>query len=159
MKPVYNDHLMEYFSAFWNTSRWPKYDVFLITHANGNGFELCSTPVPEHYLSQWDRRNICNVFFQWLTYITCCPNISATLPSLWYKKCQSTMNKRKPESLSFVFMRTVGCTGPFLLLVVAWLPPETWQTERQGQRKPSVGWGQSLITELNIDTLHKPMVY
>ena len=24
MKPVYNDHLMEYFSAFWSSSRWPR---------------------------------------------------------------------------------------------------------------------------------------
>ena len=23
VKPVYNDHLMEYFSAFWSSSRWP----------------------------------------------------------------------------------------------------------------------------------------
>ena len=24
VKPVYNDHLMGYFSAFWNSSRWPR---------------------------------------------------------------------------------------------------------------------------------------
>ena len=24
VKPVYNDHLMGYFSAFWSSSRWPK---------------------------------------------------------------------------------------------------------------------------------------
>ena len=24
MKPVYNDHLMGYFSAFWSSSRWPR---------------------------------------------------------------------------------------------------------------------------------------
>ena len=23
VKPVYNDHLMGYFSAFWSSSRWP----------------------------------------------------------------------------------------------------------------------------------------
>ena len=23
-KPVYNDHLMGYFSAFWSSSRWPR---------------------------------------------------------------------------------------------------------------------------------------
>ena len=24
VKPVYNDHLMGYFSAIWSSSRWPK---------------------------------------------------------------------------------------------------------------------------------------
>ena len=24
VKPVYNDHLMGYFSAFWGSSRWPR---------------------------------------------------------------------------------------------------------------------------------------
>ena len=24
VKPVYNDHLMGYFSAFWTSSRWPR---------------------------------------------------------------------------------------------------------------------------------------
>ena len=24
VKPVYNDHLMGYFSAFWSSSRWPR---------------------------------------------------------------------------------------------------------------------------------------
>ena len=24
VKPVYNDHLMVYFSAFWSSSRWPR---------------------------------------------------------------------------------------------------------------------------------------
>ena len=24
VKPVYNDHLMGYFSAFWSLTRWPK---------------------------------------------------------------------------------------------------------------------------------------
>ena len=24
VKPVYNDHLMEYFYAFWSSSRWPR---------------------------------------------------------------------------------------------------------------------------------------
>ena len=24
VKPVYNDHLMEYFSSIWSSSRWPR---------------------------------------------------------------------------------------------------------------------------------------
>ena len=24
VKPVYNDHLMGYFSAFWSSARWPR---------------------------------------------------------------------------------------------------------------------------------------
>ena len=46
VKPVYNDHLMGYFSAFWSSSRWPR-----ARHNNCGGWTTATSPSTEKHVA------------------------------------------------------------------------------------------------------------